>query len=136
MFSNPTLADGWDLNKEKDYTAVIFCRNGMYYLGIMNPKSKTDFNSLATDSSSDCYQKMVYKQLQNPNQMLPKVFFSAEKIKFFAPSEELLRRYEAGEYKKGEKFDLAYCHELIDFFKRSIDRHEKWSKFEFKFQTF
>lgn len=133
MFSNPTLADGWDLNKEKDNTAVIFYRNGMYYLGIMNPKSKTDFDNLATDSSSDCYQKMVYKLLPGPNKMLPKVFFADKNIDFFAPSEELLRRYKAGEHLKGEKFDLAYCHELIDFFKRSIDRHEKWSKFEFKF---
>lgn len=133
MFNNPTLADGWDFNKEKANTSVIFCRNGMYYLGIMNPKSKTDFDKLATNTSTDCYQKMVYKLLPGPNKMLPKVFFSDKNIDFFAPSEDLLRRYEAKEHLKGEKFDLTFCHELIDFFKESIAKHKDWSKFGFKF---
>ena len=29
---------------------------------------------------------------------------------------ELLKKYENGEHLKGEKFNLAFCHELIDFF--------------------
>lgn len=133
MFNNPTLADGWDFNKEKANTSVIFCRNGEYYLGIMNPKSKTDFDKLAVDDPANCYQKMVYKLLPGPNKMLPKVFFADKNIDFFAPSGDLLRRYEAKEHLKGEKFDLAYCHELINFFKESIARHKDWSKFGFKF---
>ena len=133
MFENPTLADGWDANKEKDNTSVIFLKDGNYYLGIMNPTAKTDFTKLATKKPGDCYQKMVYKLLPGPNKMLPHVFFSEKGIEKYQPSQQLLTQYQAGNYKKGKTFDLAFCHELIDFFKASIAKHPDWSKFGFEF---
>ena len=39
-FDCPTLADGWDKNKEKDNACIILRRDGLYYLGIMESGSK------------------------------------------------------------------------------------------------
>ena len=133
MFDKPTLADGWDNNKEKDNHSVIFTKNGNYFLGIMNPKAKTDFAVLADPSTSSGYQKMVYKLLPGPNKMLPKVFFSKKGIETFSPSAELLNRYKNNEHIKGKTFCLEFCHELIDYFKKSISAHPDWSKFGFRF---
>ena len=65
-FSNPTLLEGWDVNKEPDYGAVLFERDGLYYLGILNDRnlfknieSRFDLHS----SEKGSYRKIVYKQI-------------------------------------------------------------------------
>ena len=131
-FGNPTLADGWDLNKELDNTAVIFTRDGKYYLGVMNPKEKIKSWAGPEDGTVP-YRKMVYKLLPGPNKMLPKVFFSKKNISYYAPSDEIMTGYEKELHKKGEKFDLDFCHKLIDFFKNSISKHPDWKEFGFEF---
>ena len=133
MFNVPTLADGWDCNKETANAAVLLQKGGAYFLGIMNPKTKIAFDQLpkAVEGS---YQKMVYKLLPGPNKMLPKVFFSKKNIDFYAPSPDLLKKYENKEHIKGGQFDLRFCHELIDFFKHSIMKHPDWSQFGFVFR--
>lgn len=135
MFDSPTLADGWDQNKETQNKTVLFERAGAYYLGILNPHAKTkiDFRGCEGSGADPVYRKMVYKLLPGPNKMLPKVFFSAKGRAIYEPDAELLRRYRNGDYKKGKTFDLAFCHRLIDFFKKSISMHEDWRGFGFKF---
>lgn len=138
MFDCATLADGWDRNKESSNNAVLLLKDGNYYLAIIQPaKSRTDrkvdFASLETDQQGDCFQKMVYKYLPGPNKMLPKVIFSDRNRDLFAPSAELKRKYDAKLHTKGDNFDLGFCHELIDYFKACIAKHEDWSKFGFKF---
>lgn len=133
-FENSTLMDGWDLNKEPDNTTVIFRKDGLYYLGIMGKRYNrvfVDREDLPHDG--ECYDKMEYKLLPGANKMLPKVFFSETGIQKFRPSEELLGKYERGTHKKGAGFDLGDCRALIDFFKKSIERHDDWKKFDFKF---
>lgn len=131
-FNNATLFAGWDQNKEKDNACIILRRGGMYYLGIMNKSYRIVFeNNFPCDG--DCYEKMVYKLLPGANKMLPKVFFSKSRIREFNPSDRILKNYEEGTHKKGPKFKLEDCHELIDFFKASINLHEDWKKFKFKF---
>ena len=137
MFDSPTLADGWDQNKEDANNAVLFEREGLYYLGVVNPKKikkeRPDFRKLKSENEENCYRKVVYKLLPGPNKMLPKVFFSAKGLPVYKPSSNLLARYKNGDYKKGANFDLSFCHELIDFFKASITQHPDWCKFGFKF---
>ena len=133
-FENSTLMDGWDLNKEPDNTTVIFRKDGLYYLGIMGKRYNrvfVDREDLPHDG--ECYDKMEYKLLPGANKMLPKVFFSETGIQRFRPSEEILGKYERGTHKKGADFDLGDCRALIDFFKKSIERHDDWKKFDFKF---
>ena len=133
-FQNPTLLNGWDLNKETDNTSVILRRGGKYYLAIMNNRFRKVFQKYPSESGKDCYEKMEYKLLPGANKMLPKVFFSKSRIDEFKPDERLLSNYEKGTHKKtGDCFNLDDCHALINFFKRSLDKHEDWRNFGFKF---
>ena len=131
-FDCPTLANGWDENKESSNDAIILRKDGKYYLGIFNPKDKPKFqNEECIDENF--YEKMVYKLLPGPNKMLPKVFFSAKGQETFLPPKELLLGYDEGKHKKGDKFDKAFMYKLIDWFKDAINRHEDWKKFNFEF---
>ena len=132
-FDNPTLADGWDQNKEDANTAILLLKNGLYYLGIMNAKNKPKIKDFKTSEDEDCYDKMVYKLLPGPNKMLPKVFFSEKGLATFKPPKDILDGYNAGKHKKGDLFDIGFCHQLIDFFKESIAKHPDWKKFDFNF---
>lgn len=132
-FKNPTLANGWDLSKEYDNTAIIFLRDGKYYLGIMDPKKKKNIVFEEGSGSGPFYQKMAYKLLPGPNKMLPKVFFSKKNVSYYNPSKEITDGYDAGKHKKGDNFDIEFCHKLIDFFKESIQKNKDWSVFDFKF---
>ena len=132
-FENSTLLDGWDVNKERDNSCVILRRNGLYFLAIMRKDSNKIFSDAPVGDGKDYYEKMEYKLLPGANKMLPKVFFSKSRIDEFCPSPSLLEHYEQGTHKKGEKFSLKDCHELIDFFKTSIKKHKDWSQFNFKF---
>lgn len=132
-FENSTLLDGWDVNKEPDNTSVILRKNGLYYLGIMNKKYNKIFKPENIKSDGECYEKMDYKLLPGANKMLPKVFFSKSRIDEFAPNKEIQDNYANETHKKGENFNIDDCHKLIDFFKISINKHEDWKNFNFKF---
>ncbi|MBP8042697.1 MAG: type V CRISPR-associated protein Cas12a/Cpf1, partial [Bacteroidales bacterium] len=132
-FENSTLLDGWDVNKEADNTGIIFRKDGLFYLGIMNKKHNKIFKKEFKITEVAFYEKMEYKLLPGANKMLPKVFFSNSRIAEFNPSNELMEHYKNETHKKGEKFNLQHCHELIDFFKTSIDKHEDWKQFGFQF---
>jgi len=130
-FDCPTLANGWDLNKESSNDAIILRKNGNYYLGIYNPKDKPKFETCT--NGEECYEKMIYKLLPGPNKMLPKVFFSTKGKETFLPPEDILIGYEDGKHKKGGNFDKQFMYKLIDWFKAAINRHEDWKNFNFKF---
>ena len=133
-FENAELFNGWDENKEIQYGSIILRRNGLYYIAIMN-KANRSLLGQAMPSEGECYERMTYKLLPKANLNLPRVFFSKSRIKEFNPSAKLLDNYKRGTHTKtkGKNFNLNDCHELIDFFKRSIDKHEDWKKFGFKF---
>jgi CRISPR-associated protein Cpf1 len=132
-FENSTLLDGWDVNKEADNASLIFRKDGLYYLGIMNKKHNKIFRKDNEPGDGAFYEKMEYKLLPGANKMLPKVFFSNSRIAEFNPGIELMENYKNETHKKGENFNLKHCHILIDFFKSSIQKHEDWKKFGFRF---
>ena len=133
-FEQSTLLDGWDLNKEQANLSVLFLKDGKYYLGIMNKEDRRCLEKLLPSKDGSNYQKMQYKLLPGPEKMLPKVFFSKSNIDFFNPSDEILRIKNSGTYRKDDNFSLNDCHALIDFYKRSLERHEDWSQFNFTFR--
>ncbi len=130
-FQNAQLLNGWDANKEADYLTVILRKDNLYYLAIMDKKHNKSFNKYPTSNNN--FEKMNYKLIPGVNKMLPKVFFSKKNIDFFDPSPELLINYKNNTHKKGENFSLNDCHTLIDFFKNSLNKHEDWKGFNFKF---
>lgn len=132
-FKNGYLANGWDLSKEKDYRSFIFKKDGQFYLGVQAPGASLSFPE--QDSPSDAsYWKMMYKLLPDPKKMLPKVFFSAKGLEKYRPDPAILNGYEAGLHKKGDNFDIDFCHELIDFYKVSIRKNSDWDVFDFEFK--
>ncbi|HRP68199.1 MAG TPA: type V CRISPR-associated protein Cas12a/Cpf1 [Turneriella sp.] len=133
-FENSTLADGWDVNKETDNTAVLLRKDGLYYLAIMDKKHNRLFTEIPKpERDESVFQKVDYKLLPGANKMLPKVFFSEKGQATFNPPASLLEKYKNETHKKGDKFNIADCHALIDFFKKSIVIHEDWKHFGFKF---
>ena len=75
-FDNVSLAKGWDVNKESDYTCILLRRSGQYYLGLLNPKDKPRFdpenNGETCINKNDCYEKLVYKYFKDVTTMIPK----------------------------------------------------------------
>ena len=132
-FESPSLADGWDQNKERANKAILLFKDGLSYLGIMNAQKMPDINQQwPTDENH--YSKMIYKLIPGPNKMLPKVFFSKKGLETFNPSRHILKIKEEETFKKGSpNFKLADLHDLIDFYKDAINCHPDWSKFNFQF---
>lgn len=123
MFENPTLADGWDQNKEKDNTCVLLLRDGPYYLGVMNPDEKTDFSKLAGPESPGCYRKMVYKQIgQAAN------YFSIKQIKPQNPPQFVLNWMSKGFDKKTlsrQQLSKLISYVIEDFIPHYPKLHDK-----------
>lgn len=131
-FDAPTLANGWDKNKEKDNKAVLLFKDGKSYLAITAPSAKVKWESYH-GTAENSYSKMVYKLLPGPNKMLPHVFFSNKGIETFQPSDYILTGYKAERFKKGKSFDKQFLHDLIDFYKTGISQHPDWKHFGFVF---
>lgn len=79
-FDNPTLADGWDLNKEQANTSILLRKNGQFYLGVMNPDNKPKFKEKYEISNEDFYEKMIYKQFDAMKQ-IPKCSTQTKVVK-------------------------------------------------------
>lgn len=132
-FDNPQLLSGWDKNKETAYRTVLLRKNKKYYLAIMDKRSNRLFENPPEDGSDKGYEKIECKLLPGPNKMLPKVFFAAKNIDYYAPSKEILDIRKNETFKKGNAFSIDDCHQFIDFFKGSINKNSDWAQFEFKF---
>lgn len=131
-FDSPTLLHGWDRNKEIDNKSVILMKDGYYYLGIMNKAYNKAFENLK-DIGGECYKKMDYKFIPNPQATLPKVFIKVKNKDSYAPDEELLNKYDKKTHLVGDNFNLEDCHALIDYYKASIAKYPGWHEFEFSF---
>lgn len=132
-FGSATLLGGWDKNKEKTNLSTLLRKDGLYYLAIFKQDYRNVFDGMPVDSAGANFEKMVYKYIPSPSKMLPKVFLSKKGIATFHPPKHLLENYEKGTHKKGDDFNLEHCHELIDFFKKSLFAHEEWKHFGFEF---
>lgn len=132
-FDNPQFLGGWDKNKEQDYLSILLCRDGKYYLAVMDKRHNKSFLDTPDSCGKDCYRKIEYKLLPGPNKMLPKVFFASSNIAYYNPNQEILDIRKNETFKKGANFNLEDCHKLIDFYKESINKHPDWSQFGFVF---
>lgn len=133
-FENPQLLGGWDKNKERDYRTVMLRKDDDYYLAIMDKSNSKIFVDYPYIGGEDSYDKMEYKLLPGPNKMLPKVFFAKSNVGVFNPSLKIQEIRKKESFKKGDNFNLDDCHEMIDFYKESINKHEDWKKFNFIFK--
>lgn len=138
-FENPTLADGWDKNKEQDNTTVILRKGDEYYLGIMVKNhnklfSEENSSKYSCQGNDDYYEKLVYKQMADPKRDFPKGVFSEKGMKIYNPPQNVY------EIKKKETFKTDNPHfsksdlwTLVDFYKECIPLHPSWKLFDFNF---
>ena len=138
-FNCPNLLKGWSINVngEIKYKSVIFMKDKDFFLGILSNAStlKNVLNSTEkAEANAGTYKLMNYHQIKDPAVDFPRIFLYAKKnVKEFHPSADLLEKYKKGLYKKGDSFDINFCHELIDFFKSAISKYKDWSKFNLQF---
>ncbi len=136
-FENPTLADGWDKNKEADNSTVILKKDGRYYLGLMARGRNKLFDDrnlpkILEGVENGKYEKVVYKYFPDQAKMFPKVCFSTKGLEFFQPSEEVITIYKNSEFKKGYTFNVRSMQRLIDFYKDCLVRYEGWQCYDFR----
>lgn len=128
-FGVPTLANGWDKNKESTNKAIILFKDGLSFLGILNAKKAPNLTKV--NNRGKCFSKMVYKLLPGANKMLPHVFFSKTGKETYSPSRKILDIYD--KMKKGSPINVDESRQLIDFYKTVIKQHPDWSKLGFVF---
>lgn len=68
-FDSPTLADGWDANKEDANNATILRHSDKYYLMLINPLNKPRLEDGICENGS--YRKIVYHQIADASKDLP-----------------------------------------------------------------
>lgn len=141
-FENSTLLDGWDRNKEEANTSILFKKDNLFYLGIMDKNHNKVFRNIPKSQTTTNFFKVNYKLLPGASKMLPKVFFSNKNIDFYNPNEEIRNIRNHGIHTKGgspqkgfEKldFNVTDCRKMVDFFKASINKHPEWGSFGFDF---
>ena len=124
-FDNSQLLGGWDVNKEPDCTGVILRKDGFYYLGIMDKKSNHIIEADVTPSDGECYEKMVYKQLGQISQQLPRIAFSKSWQQKITIPEDVIIIKKTESFKKNNE-DLQ---KLISYYKSFISQHEEWNSY-------
>lgn len=137
-FDNPTLANGWDKNKEADNTAVILRKEGKYYLAVMKKgKNKIFYDENKEkfySNNNRYYEKLTYKLMRDPKKDLPKGVFSEKGLETYKPSEEIYKIYKNKSFKNNlANFSKRNLHKLIDFYKKCIPLHPSWKIYDFKF---
>lgn len=138
-FGNSTLMNGWDMNKERDNTAVIIRRNNLYYLGIMdkNYNKILDADKIKSDDKSSYYEKMDYKQIALPTGVggfVRKCFDTAQQYDWSCPKDCL---NEDGKIIIKDDEARKNLTKIIDCYKDFFDKYEKdgfkYRNFNFRF---
>ena len=124
-FDNSQLLGGWDVNKEPDCTGILLRKDSFYYLGIMDKKANRVFETDITPSEGDCYEKMVYKQLGQISQQLPRIAFSKTWQQKLSIPEDVIK------IKKNESFkkNSGDLQKLISYYKSFISQHDEWNSY-------
>lgn len=123
-FGIPTLADGWMIDKEKDYCTTILKRERYYYLAVMNPlKNKAIIKSKKKGSDKD-YQKMIYRQFKDVSKMIPKCSTQLKEVKqHFEESDE---SYILNSDKFVKPLEITKEHYMLN--NQTYGKFKKWQK--------
>ena len=129
-FDSPTLAKGWDANKEIDNSTFIMRKFNNergdydYFLGIWNKSTPANEKIMPLDDNG-LFEKMQYKLYPDPSKMLPKQFLSKTWKSKYPTTPEFDKKYKEGRHKKGPDFEKEFLHELIDWFKHGLVNHDE-----------
>ena len=79
-FENSTLADGWDVNREKANTAVLLRKEGRYYLAVMKKDKNTTFE-YSSDQQHKVQLDKLNKDISNKKEEFNKCRVDTQKYK-------------------------------------------------------
>lgn len=65
-FDNPELLAGWPETREKATSSIILQKDGLYFLGVLNHKTKKNFRNDVAPVNDHFYLKMFYNQVADP----------------------------------------------------------------------
>ncbi len=99
-FKNVQCAEGWDINKEKDYRSALFVKEDQYYLAIIDKNAENamvlqDDSKVVEPSTKNAYKKMILKQIPNAQK-----YVSIKQIRPQNPPAEIIRILERKADKK------------------------------------
>ena len=152
-FNNPTLLGGWVNSKETDYSSILFRKDEMYYLGIINKNYNKNFkNYPKPEDSNDIIEKMIYLQAADPQKDVQNLMVidgktvkkngrkdddginrQLEELKNKYLPEEINRIRKSRSYSKAsENFNQEDLIKYIDYYKERTNEYFNKYKFEFK----
>ena len=108
-FENSTLADGWDVNKETDNTAVILMKEKQYYLAIMRKDENSLFefvddvknkNEIEKSKEEIREQEKKLNNTKQGTQVYEKEINKLDELKKKLDDLELIKSQEGDNYKK------------------------------------
>lgn len=132
-FGYSGLMAGWDADKMGESGAFLARRGADMFLAVLRKGAKVKLPQGGWVAGD--YERVVYKQVSGAFRTLPKIFFSEKwltggKVELSA---DLKEGYDRKRHLKGDGFDLAFCHRLIDYFKECIRHYEGWQVYGFRF---
>ncbi len=143
-FENPTLADGFDKNKESDNYAVILRKNNEYYLALMKRGSNKIFDDrnkpeMCSDPDAGAFEKMIYKQIADASKDIHNLVMMPDgKVQRFTKLEnkekywtkEIIEIKKKKSYAK-DNFDRKDFETFVDYMKECAKGY--WPDFLFQF---
>lgn len=152
-FGNPDLLGGWPVGREKACSGVIFIKDSLYFLGIMNKEYKKNFSPIKAKKGEKFYEKMMYLQAADPQKDIQNLMVidgktvkkNGRKDKDDGVNyllEELKNNYlpadindirKKGTYsKQSENFNNSDLVKFIDYYKQRANEYFDQYRFEFR----
>jgi hypothetical protein len=122
-FNNRAFAKGCELQNESDNSCMILKKGDSYYLAILSAESNVILDDENVAVSKNNYKKLVYRQLKNIAQQLPKLAFSHRWNDTIPQEVKNIRAT------KSYKTNSDDCQTLISFYKKFILEHKSWNRF-------
>lgn len=125
-FDIPELGKGWPKSKEQTNKTLIFRDNGLYYLGIIRPGKKIDFDNIICTSEKDYLEKMEYHQFVKAYMNLPNYIFRKEVKAHFEKESKpfIINPSENSSYIK----PFTITKEFYDIYNIPVNGHKKFKK--------
>lgn len=142
-FENGNLLGGWSQDVKDRNAALIFKKEGKFYLAIGRGKGLNN-QELLPLYNGNSGERFVYFMQKPDNKNTPRLFirskgtsFAPAVEKYKLPVEEVIDLYDQKLFqinKKNPQAHIPYMVKLIDYFKLGFERHDSYKGFSFQWK--